>query len=99
MPGGKGTETAPLRRSSRIAAVDSPAAGSPARIMRTRRSSASSETSTSGIMTRSKRLSFTEETQNDINPLFEREKTPQKTTRGTLNVKTLRVVTCVEIPN
>lgn len=69
----KGGDTAPLRRSSRIAAADSP---TPAQVS-TRRSSASSDTSSSlpGKITRSKRLSLSEEA-------TEREKTPTRTTRG-----------------
>lgn len=75
----KGGDTTQLRRSSRIAAADSPA---PVQV-KTRRSSASSETSsaTPGKITRSKRLSLSEEA-NASSLNTEREKTPPRTSRG-----------------
>lgn len=81
----KGTEAAQLRRSTRIAATDSPVL--PAAQVRTRRSSSSSEPSscsTPGKITRSKRLSLSEDNGVDDHRK-EREKTPQRTTKGMYN--------------
>lgn len=82
MPNSKGTENLPLRRSSRIAASDSPVTTANTR---TRRSSASSESSVSSSVAekgvRKKRLSLSEEREHDYHRM-EKEKTPQRSTRG-----------------